>query len=181
MYAQCDAEGMKYNLMEGIIDHNTDVHAVDRADMYIKHGINNQVRKTTKVLHLCVEGKDGTTSWEHLADLKESNPVEVTEYAVAKNLLDAPAFVWWAPHVLRKRIIISVAVTKHYHKRTHNFVFEVPTSWDECVRLDKENDNTLWQNAVRQEMNNVRIVLKIMNGDESVPTTYQEIWCHMMT
>jgi phosphoribosylformimino-5-aminoimidazole carboxamide ribonucleotide (ProFAR) isomerase len=40
--------------------------------MYINHGSNTQVRKTTKGWPLCVEWKDGTTSWEHLADLKES-------------------------------------------------------------------------------------------------------------
>jgi hypothetical protein len=68
--------------------------------MYIKHGSNKQVRKKTKVWHLCVKLKYGTTIWEHLADIKERYPVEVDEYAVAKNLLDAPAFVWWAPHIL---------------------------------------------------------------------------------
>jgi hypothetical protein len=36
MYAQCDIEGRKYNLMEGIVDHKTDGHAVKPADMYIK-------------------------------------------------------------------------------------------------------------------------------------------------
>jgi hypothetical protein len=46
------------------------------------------------------------------------------------------------------------------------------------VRLDKENDNTLWQDAVRKEMKNVGIAFKILNGDESVPPTYQEIRCH---
>jgi hypothetical protein len=46
--AQCDAEGRQYNLMEGIIDHKTDGHAVDRDDMYTKHGSSKQVRKTTK-------------------------------------------------------------------------------------------------------------------------------------
>jgi hypothetical protein len=45
MYAQCDAEVRQYNLMEGIIDHQTDGHVVDHADMYIKHGSNKQVRK----------------------------------------------------------------------------------------------------------------------------------------
>jgi hypothetical protein len=94
MYAQCDTEGRQYNLMEGIIDHKTDGHALERADKYIKHGRNKQVRKTAKGWHLCVEWKDGTTCWERLADLKESNTVEVAEYAVAKNLIDAPAFVW---------------------------------------------------------------------------------------
>jgi hypothetical protein len=79
MYAQCDIEGRQYNLMEGIVDHRTDGHAVEPSDMYIKHGSNKKVSKTTKGWHLCVELKDGTTIWERLADLKESNPVEVAE------------------------------------------------------------------------------------------------------
>jgi hypothetical protein len=137
MYAQCDIEGSQFNLMEGIIDHRTDGHAVAPADMYVKHGSNNKVRRATKCLHLWVEWKDGTTSWELLADLKESNPVEVAEYAATKSLLNIPAFIWWAPHVLQKRTIFFSDVTKLYHKRTHKFGIEVPKSWDECVKLDK--------------------------------------------
>jgi hypothetical protein len=149
--------------------------------MHIKHGCNKQVRKKpTKGWNLCVKWKDWTTSWESLAYLKESNPVEVTEYIVSKSLLDAPAFVWWDPHVLNKRSKIISAVTKYYHKRTHKFGIEVPKRWDDCVRIDKENDNTLWQDAVRKEMNNVRISFKILNGEESVPPTYQEICCHVI-
>jgi hypothetical protein len=126
MYAQCDIEGRQYNLMEGIVYHKTDGHAVEPADMYIKHGSNKKVRKTTKGWNLCVEWKDGTTSWERLVDLKESNPVEVDEYAAAKNFLDTPAFVGWAPHVLKKRSRIIAAVTKRYHKRNRKFRIEVP-------------------------------------------------------
>jgi hypothetical protein len=48
------------------------------------------------------------------------------------------------------------------------------------VKLDKENNNTLWQDAVRKEMKNVRIAFKILNGEESVPPTCQEIRCHMI-
>jgi hypothetical protein len=87
MYAQCDIEGRQYNLMEGIVDHKTDGHAVEPAYIYIKHGSNKQVRKTTKGWNLCGEWKDGTTSWERLADLKESNPVEVADYAAEKSFL----------------------------------------------------------------------------------------------
>jgi hypothetical protein len=101
VYAQCDIEGRQFNMMEGIIDHITDGHAVAPAEMYIKHGSNNKVRKTTKGWHLCVEWKDVTTSWEHLADLKESNPVEVAEYAATKSFMNSPAFIWW-PHMCFK-------------------------------------------------------------------------------
>jgi hypothetical protein len=96
MYVRCDIEGRQFNLMEGIIYHKTDFHAAAPADMYIKHGSNNKVRITTKGWYLCVEWKDGTTSWERLADLKESNPVEVAEYAASNSFLNSPAFVWWA-------------------------------------------------------------------------------------
>jgi hypothetical protein len=138
------------------------------------------VLKTTKGWHLFVEWKDVTTSWERLAAIKESNPVEVAEYAATKILLNSPAFIWWAPRVLQKRTRIISAVTKRYHKRTHRFGIEVPKSWDDCVKLDTENYNTLWQDAVRKEMNNVRIAFKILNGEESVPPTYQAIRCHMI-
>jgi hypothetical protein len=83
--------------MEGIIDHKTDGNVVAPADMYIKYKSNKKVRQTTKGWHLCVDWKDGTTRWERLADLKESNPVEVAEYAATKSLLNSPAFVWCAP------------------------------------------------------------------------------------
>jgi hypothetical protein len=180
MYVQCDAEGRHYNMTEVIIDHMTDGHAIDRADMYINHGSNKKVRKTTKGWHLCIEWKYGTTSWERLADLKESNPVEVSDYAVVIYLLDAPDCVWWYPHALKKRIRIIAAVAKRYHKRTHKFGIEVPKSWEDCVRLHKENDNTLWWDAVRKEMKTVQITSKILSGDGSVTPTYQKILCHMI-
>jgi hypothetical protein len=98
MYAQCDIEGRKYNLMEAIADQKMDGHAVEPADMYIKHGRNHKVRKTIKGWNLCVELKYGTTSWEHLVDLKESNPVEVAEYAAAKICLTLLIFCG-GPHM----------------------------------------------------------------------------------
>jgi hypothetical protein len=75
MYAQCYEDGNQFLVLQDIVGHKTDGHAVERADMYIKVGSNRQIRKTMKGWHLCVEWKDGTTSWERLDDLNESNPV----------------------------------------------------------------------------------------------------------
>jgi hypothetical protein len=90
IYAQCDIEGRQYNMMEGIVENKKDGHVVETADMYINHGSNKKVRKTTKGWHLCVECKDGTTSWERLVDIKEINPVEAAEYAVKLRPLPQP-------------------------------------------------------------------------------------------
>jgi hypothetical protein len=76
--------------------------------------------------------------------------------------------------------ISIAAVNKRYHKWTHKFGIEVPNNWDDCVRLDKENDKNIWQVAARKEMNNVRVAFKILDGEESVPPTYQEIRCHLI-
>jgi hypothetical protein len=55
MYAQCDIESRQYNLMEDIFYRKTDAHAAEPADMYIHHGSNKKVMKTTKGWSLCVE------------------------------------------------------------------------------------------------------------------------------
>ena len=108
--------------------------------MYIQHGTNRHLRKTTKGWKLCIEWKDGTTTWERLADLKESNPVEVAEYAIAQGIQDEPAFLWWVPYTIQRRNRIIAAVNKRYHKRTHKFGIEVPKTYDECVRLDRQGE-----------------------------------------
>jgi hypothetical protein len=104
----------------------------------------------------------------------------VAEYASTKNLHDEPYFAWWVPHVLKKKNIIISAMTKRNHKRTHKFGIQVPKTWYEAVKVDEENGNTIWQDAIRKEMNNIRIVFKVLNGEEAIPPTYQEIRCHMI-
>jgi hypothetical protein len=180
MYAKYDEEGNHFLMLQDIFGHNVDGHAVERADMYINFGSNKQIRKTTKGWNLCVEWKDGTTSWERLADLKESNPVEVAEYAATNNLHDEPVFAWWVPHVLKKQNSIIATVTKRYHIRTHKFGFQVSKTWGEAVKLDEENGNNLWQDAIRKDMNNIRIAFKVINGEEATPPTHKEIRCHMI-
>jgi hypothetical protein len=61
-----------------------------------------------------------------MAHLNESNPVEVDKYAASTNLHDAPVFVWWVPHVMKKHSRIIADVIKRHHKRTYEFGIQVP-------------------------------------------------------
>jgi hypothetical protein len=54
MYVQFGENRNQFVMMQHIVDHNTDYHAVECSDMYIKHGSNKQVRKTTTGWYLCV-------------------------------------------------------------------------------------------------------------------------------
>ena len=101
MFAQVDNQGNQYQILEEIMDHKTDGHAMYS---YIKEQNNGgKLQRTTKGWELLVLWKDGSTSWTKLKDLKASNPIEVAEYAVANRIADEPAFKWWVPYVLRKR------------------------------------------------------------------------------
>ena len=92
LYSQVDNEGRSLLIMDEIVDHKKDGSAVNKDDGYMT---NNQGRQhhiiTTKGWKLLVTCKDGSSSWIPLKDLKESNAVEVAEYAVliswSKNLL----------------------------------------------------------------------------------------------
>jgi hypothetical protein len=57
-----------------------------------------------------VQWQDGTSSWEPLCNLKDSNPIEVAEYVVINKLTEEAAFAWWVPHTLKKHDQIVAAV-----------------------------------------------------------------------
>jgi hypothetical protein len=104
LYSEVDQDGRKFQLIDEIIDHSKDALAVSRNNMYAdKDGSNWHLRRTTKGWKLLIQWKDGMSTWERLANLKESNPVQVAEYAVANKLAEEPAFIWWIKDVLQRR------------------------------------------------------------------------------
>jgi hypothetical protein len=92
IYAQVDAEGRRYMLMDSIIDHRKDENAVPKDDEYVIVNGKRSRRKTTGGWHFNIHWKDGTTSWEPLRTLKEANQVETAEYLVANKIASEPAF-----------------------------------------------------------------------------------------
>jgi hypothetical protein len=116
VYAQVDPKGKKFLLLQEIMDHRKDNSAVHMVDKFIQHGSNRSMRQTTKGWFLQVRWMDGTSSWEPLRNLKESNPIEVAEYAITNGISEEPAFAWWVPFAIRKRDRIVFAIKTRYLK-----------------------------------------------------------------
>ena len=93
IYSQLDDEGQEILAIGGIIDHKKDRNALTKEDGFIelKHG-HKKGKSTTRGWQVLVEWKDETTTWMNLKDVKEANPVELAEYAVASGIDDEPAF-----------------------------------------------------------------------------------------
>ena len=86
MWSQCDPMGNQFRLLNAIVDHRTDGNEIQHANRFVTEGGWQYLRKSTKGWDLCVEWKDGSTSWEQLSDLKESFPIEIAEYTVANGI-----------------------------------------------------------------------------------------------
>jgi hypothetical protein len=157
LYAQVDEEGNSYAIMHEITDHKKDGTAVSKDDGFITTmSGGTRPRQTTRGWKLLVSWKDGTSSWIALKDLKESNPVEVAEYALANKILEEPAFAWWARHVLRKRErIIRKVKSRRYWDRTHKYGILLPKTVAEALRIDRETGTDFWQKAIEKEMRNI--------------------------
>ena len=181
MYAQCDLDGNERVLFDSIVDYRIDNNAVKPDDAFVLHNGHRYPKKTTKGVHLCVQWKDESTSWERLADIKESYPVEVAEFAVSRGLEKTPAFAWWVSAVLKTRNRVIAGVSKRRHvKKNFLFGIQVPNNVLEAIALDRKNGNTLWQDAIKKEMDAVQIAFRVLEPDESVPPGYQRIACHMI-
>ena len=150
--------------MESIIDNKKDGLAVQKVDGFNYLNGRKHRKKSTKGWHLYIQWKDGSTSWEQLFNIKESNPVKVAKYAKSRGIDDEPDFAWWVEFTLKNREHIIAAINKQYHKRNRKLGIKVPKIVEEAIRFDQENGDTLWQDAIAKETKNVQIAFNIQSG-----------------
>ena len=101
LYSNVDDEGFDTGLMDEIINHSMTDEAVKIEDGLV--GNNNTPVITTKGWKIQVKWIDGTSDWLPLAQVKNSNPVKLAEYAVMKGIDMQPAFRWWVKHIIKKK------------------------------------------------------------------------------
>lgn len=185
IYASVDENGMEYLVLDEIVGHRKDGHAVAKDDEFIKLAgrSNPSQRRTTKGWELEVRWKDGSTTWVPLRNIKDSHPVEVAEYAVANKIASEPAFSWWVRHALRQRDRVIKAVRKaksKYWSKTHKYGIELPKTVKEALEIDKRTGTDFWRRAIEKEMRNVMVAFEILEDGTDVPPGYQHIKCHLV-
>ena len=104
IFAQCDDEGRRHAVIAESVDHRADRRALRADNGYISTKRGKRVpKKTTKGWKLLCQWKDGSTDWVDMKYVKDSNPIELAEYAVANRIQEEPAFKWWVAETLRMR------------------------------------------------------------------------------
>ena len=114
-----------------------------------------------------------------MKDMKESYPIETAEYAIQARIHEDPAFAWWVPHVIKKRKAIISKVKSKYWTKTHKYGIRIPKTVKQAKAIDATNGDTLWWDAICEEMKNVRIAFEEFQS-EGVPIGHKRIDCHMI-
>jgi hypothetical protein len=68
-----------------------------------------------------------------------------------------------------------------YWQRTHKFGIRVPKTIKEALRVDAENGNTLWWDAIVLEMSNIRVAFEEYDGEltqDGTPKGYKFVSTH---
>ena len=181
MFASVDEEGHRHLLLDSILDVRKTKEAVKKEDAFIKsrNGVQRR-RETTKGWEVLICWKDGSTTWSKLKDVKDSYPVQLAEFAVQQGIHDEPAFAWWVPYTIKKKGRIISKIKSKYWVRTHKYGIRLPKTVKEALEIDNENGNTLWWDALMQEMKNVRPAFEVYEGDEKNLVGYNKIRCHIV-
>jgi hypothetical protein len=108
-------------LLKEISNHWKNDEAVVIGDDFVIVNGQHKQKWTTKGWELLVEWKDGAVMWVPLKDLKETNPIEVAEYAIANKIDHEPAFAWWVKTVMKKRERIVSKLQKKYWRTEYKF------------------------------------------------------------
>ncbi len=108
-------------------------------------------------------------------DIKESNPVQMAEYAVANKLVEEPAFKWRVPYTLIKRDRIIKAVGKRFHRKVEKFGVRVPRNIEEAMKLDRDTGTSFWAKAIQKEVKAVFPALRVLGDLEKVPVGSTQI------
>ena len=172
---QVDYDGHNSKTLDGIVDYKRDGSAVSKDNSFIT--ANRQVinlRQTTIVWKLLIQWKYGTTTWTPINILKEFNPVEVPEVLVKRGISDKPEISWWVAFTFKNRDRIIDTVKSRVGKKTHKFGIEFPMYIENANRLDANNWDMLWQDAIANDMYQVLVAFNILEDGESLPPR----WTH---
>ena len=123
---------------------------------------------------------DGSEQWYTLKYMKESYPVQVSKYAVAKGISNETAFSWWLNYTTKKRNVIIAAIKSRLKVATHKYGVEIPSSIENSICLYALNGNRLCKEALDKYMQNVSVAFEITPTGALVPVGWKKSYGHLI-
>ena len=142
--------------------------------------------------NVMVEWESGEVTYEPLTLISKNDPITCAVYAKKHDLLDTTGW----KHLKRyaktsKRLIRAVKQSRIRQGRAsarYQHGFQVPKDYNDAIRLDKENSNTHWQDAMDLELSQIHEYkvfkdtgkAQFQNGKVVTPDGFQKIRVHFV-
>ena len=135
---------------------------------------------------MTIEWENGEITDEPLSIIAIDAPLACAKYAKKNNLLDLPGWKRLKPIANKMNKMIrsanKVKIRSVAYKPKYKYGVKIPRNYLEAVKFDKENGNTLWQDATKLEMEHMRgyKVFKDIGKFSAVPDGFKNIRVHMV-
>ena len=131
--------------------------------------------------NVMVEWESGEVTYEPLTLISKEDPINCAVYAKKHDLLDTTGWNHPKRHAkIFKRLIRAVKQSWIRQVRAsarYQHSFQVPKDYNDAIRLDKENSNTHWQDAMNLELTGKA---QFHNGKVVTPDGFQKIRVHFV-
>ena len=142
--------------------------------------------------NVMVEWESGEVTYEPLILISEEDPINCAVYAKKHDLLDTTGWKHPKRHAkISKRLIRAVKQSWIRQVRAsarYQHGFQVPKDFNDAIRLDKENSNTHWQDAMDLELSQIHEYkvfkdtgkAQFHDGKAVIPDGFQKIRVHFV-
>ena len=177
-----ETNGYESGVLESILDMRKDKNPTKllKEKRRAISGKDCHLRKDMNGWEFLVRFRDGSEAWIPLNLIKKSNPIEAAEFVKSRGAENEPDFAWWAPYYLRQRDVIVGSLNSQLKYRNVKYGIVIPNTIDDCIKIDQENENRLWQEAVEQEMSNVAVAFEILDAGKVPPVGWTKSSGHLV-
>jgi hypothetical protein len=125
---------------------------------------------------------NGEETYEPLYEMIKDDPILVAKYAKEQQgLLDTPGWKKLQKFARRIKKFLRMIKQGKLHCGPHGICFkfgvQVPRNWKEAMKLDAKNNSTLWQDAIKKEMDQIAAYGTFcdLGRGETAPSGYKKI------
>ena len=110
--------------------------------------------------NVLIDWDDGTQTWEPLHLMGKYDEITIAKYAQDNDLLNKPGWKFLRGTAKRQRLLHvalnAIKRRKDPNQICYKFGVRLPRNYPEALQLDKENGNTLWEDAVKLELKQIQ-------------------------
>ena len=180
-------EVINYNALVDALNKQIDKEMNDPDGVYAFKSISDH-RKKGSSYEVLVNWECGERTWEPIQILRQDDPVTLAKYGSEHDLLDQPGWKRLKRYVRSAKIMKrNLKQARMYAARTvvrYKFGVKVPRDDKEALVFDEENGNSLWNESISKELdqviNDYTTFRDLGKYKGSVPDGYQMIRLHMI-